>query len=291
MTLPELTVDVVANVLNSEDSYPVLFCYAAKWLGYKTKASAKRTLIDNFAEGFDFVTERESRPSGGRPMEIIKLTIDCFKQFCMMAGTEKGFEVRRYFIECETKLKAMEKGSATANPLPAKPEPSVLVCPLSSPAGDNAKLIELAHRYQFGGGESGKARCREWIRSVGIGDDEWVQYSSPRDVRLPRQLLPRLDEEIKKLRCPELATIAEPIFIEVPPDDPVIQLYQAVAQASDVLSKVAYLRRIEQTESLAIDLANEVLDRLIHAGAMFCGNADDYHWTVGNVLDDQLSNV
>ena len=44
-------------------------------------------------------------PEGGRPSEFIKLTIDCFKSFGMMAGTEKGKEIRRYFLMCERQLK------------------------------------------------------------------------------------------------------------------------------------------------------------------------------------------
>ncbi len=34
------------------------------------------------------------------------LTVDCFKAFCMMAGTEMGRQVRAYFIECERALKS-----------------------------------------------------------------------------------------------------------------------------------------------------------------------------------------
>jgi P63C domain len=37
--------------------------------------------------------------------ENIKLTSDCFKSFCLMAGTAKGKEVRRYFLNCEAELK------------------------------------------------------------------------------------------------------------------------------------------------------------------------------------------
>lgn len=41
----------------------------------------------------------------GRPSESIKLTPDCFKQLAMMAGTERGKKVRRYFLNCEAELK------------------------------------------------------------------------------------------------------------------------------------------------------------------------------------------
>jgi phage anti-repressor protein len=34
----------------------------------------------------------------GRSSDSIYLTIDAFKQFCLMAETEKGREIRQYFI-------------------------------------------------------------------------------------------------------------------------------------------------------------------------------------------------
>jgi phage anti-repressor protein len=40
------------------------------------------------------------------------LTLDCAKELCMVEGNEKGKEARRYFIECEKKLK-----EATIKPL------------------------------------------------------------------------------------------------------------------------------------------------------------------------------
>lgn len=38
---------------------------------------------------------------GGSGMEDIRLNIDCFKSLGMMANTQKGKEVRRYFLECK----------------------------------------------------------------------------------------------------------------------------------------------------------------------------------------------
>jgi len=57
-----------------------------------------------FVEGVDFqvLISQELRPQGGfSNREDIRLTCDCFKQWGMMAGTEKGKQIRLYFIECE----------------------------------------------------------------------------------------------------------------------------------------------------------------------------------------------
>jgi anti-repressor protein len=64
-------------------------------------------LEGSFDKGFDFCCEFSKNGQRGRPLEKIFLTIDCFKQFCMMAGTQKGKEVRRYFINCESELKKL----------------------------------------------------------------------------------------------------------------------------------------------------------------------------------------
>lgn len=43
-------------------------------------------------------------PQGGRPSKEYALSLDAAKHVAMMAGTDKGFEVRDYFIKCEKKL-------------------------------------------------------------------------------------------------------------------------------------------------------------------------------------------
>ena len=94
-------------LVQSIDEFPVNFDDAWQWIGWTRKATAKNTLINNFAEGMDFYRPDCKSPSGGRPKERIMLTVDCFKSLGMMAGTKKGQEIRRYFLECERQVKTV----------------------------------------------------------------------------------------------------------------------------------------------------------------------------------------
>jgi anti-repressor protein len=188
---PELTPALVGEMIHSSEQFPVPFGYAVKWLGYTRRDNAKRSLVSNFIADLDYTIATVPVTGRGRPSEEISLTVDCFKAMGMMAGTEKGREVRRYFLECERDLKAVQQGQSEA-PVVAEVDQ-----PLPAIADGNASLEELAVRYAFGRGRWAKQQCRDWIRAQGVGDDEWVQYSSPGDVRLPRHHLAKLDEQME----------------------------------------------------------------------------------------------
>lgn len=56
--------------------------------------------------GREFAKDGENqRPTGGRPRRECYLTLEAAKHIAMLAGTEKGFDVREYFIECERRAK------------------------------------------------------------------------------------------------------------------------------------------------------------------------------------------
>jgi len=62
-----------------------------------------RMLDYGFIEGEDFISIL-GESTGGRPSVDYALSIDCAKEISMLQRTDKGKEVRRYFIECEKKL-------------------------------------------------------------------------------------------------------------------------------------------------------------------------------------------
>lgn len=69
---------------------------------------AKKNIIDNeYADnGCDFITRHNGEYSGrGQKATDYVLALDFAKELCMMSKCEKGKIIRKYFIECEKKLK------------------------------------------------------------------------------------------------------------------------------------------------------------------------------------------
>ncbi|MBE7411364.1 MAG: hypothetical protein L6Q54_11440 [Leptospiraceae bacterium] len=101
------------SIIQSEDKYPVDFDKAWKWAGYSRKDSAKRTLIKSFISTNDFTIhiKEDSSKKYGKKKETIYLTKDCFKEFCMLAETEKGREVRQYFLKVEKEFYRLKEFS------------------------------------------------------------------------------------------------------------------------------------------------------------------------------------
>lgn len=74
--------------------------------------------IDKYdlVENVDYVVFHNSMKNleGGRPQVEYALTVDAAKELSMVEGNEKGKQARRYFIECERKLK--ESGNEALSP-------------------------------------------------------------------------------------------------------------------------------------------------------------------------------
>lgn len=80
---------------------------------YDKKGNAKIKLFKHFKEQTDYqvqsnsfeISEKPNR-TGGRPSEIIMLTIDCFKGMCMLSQNDAGCKVREYYLDLEQVSKA-----------------------------------------------------------------------------------------------------------------------------------------------------------------------------------------
>ena len=100
---------IAQTLFDSSEKFPVNFDDAWKWCGYSNKANALRSFLGN---GFDpdvdfFIINDEEIKVHGLVNSYV-LTVDCFKHFAMMAKTEAGKQVRRYFLDCEKALKQLQ---------------------------------------------------------------------------------------------------------------------------------------------------------------------------------------
>ncbi|MFN6470043.1 MAG: hypothetical protein RMY36_010240 [Nostoc sp. SerVER01] len=89
----------------SSEQFPINIDDAWRWLGYKNKRNCVDTLKDGFIINLDFLIGK-SKSTGGRPSEVLLLSIECFKMLGMLAGTEQGKIICKYFLECERIAKA-----------------------------------------------------------------------------------------------------------------------------------------------------------------------------------------
>ncbi len=111
MSTLTFSLELAQDLLQSTNSFPIDLEDGGAWLGYSRKDAAKRGFDRcGFIEGVDYQIHMsvELRPQGGfSNCEQIKLSCECLKQWGMMAGTEKGREVRMYFLECEKVAKSL----------------------------------------------------------------------------------------------------------------------------------------------------------------------------------------
>ena len=81
-----------------------------QWLEFTQKIAAKRLLEKHFTIDKDYKillchqTKQEKGQHGGHNKDIIMLSIQTFKMFCIKAGTKKANEIHEYFVKLETLL-------------------------------------------------------------------------------------------------------------------------------------------------------------------------------------------
>lgn len=92
------------------DRFPVPFDAAWQIAGYSNKGNGRRKLVKELVEEEDFAFINSDKwTQDGRSSDLIMLTCDGFKHFCLLAKTEQGRQIRKYFIEAEKKWKLVEQ--------------------------------------------------------------------------------------------------------------------------------------------------------------------------------------
>lgn len=87
------------------DDYPINLENVFKMIGFANKGNAMKTIKSNFTKDEDykialFHTEKRKN-EGGFNKEDVMLNVDTFKNLCMLAKTDKGKEIRKYYVKLE----------------------------------------------------------------------------------------------------------------------------------------------------------------------------------------------
>ena len=86
------------------NEYPINLENVYKILGFATKGNAKRVLENNFVVDEDYkilLIRKDNQVHGGHNIEDVMLNIDTFKNLCMLIKTNKGKEIRKYYVKLE----------------------------------------------------------------------------------------------------------------------------------------------------------------------------------------------
>jgi phage anti-repressor protein len=87
------------------NDYPINLENVYKMLGFANKGNAMKTIKSNFIKDEDYkvtLFHTEKRKSeGGYNKEKVMLNVDTFKNLCMIAKTDKGKEIRKYYVKLE----------------------------------------------------------------------------------------------------------------------------------------------------------------------------------------------
>jgi len=101
--------------------------------------------LKQFVEDEDFVilTKSGVNSGRGRPAIDYAVTVDTAKNIAMMEQTERGKEVRLYFIECEKALRGREMAIPAAPATLTHPEVLRLAADAIEKTEDQARLLEV----------------------------------------------------------------------------------------------------------------------------------------------------
>jgi phage anti-repressor protein len=93
------------HVCNGDDKFVVDGCAAQEWLGYSSKDNFKAFYTSHLTKGDDYEVLLQAKH---HPTEDVRFTVDAVKRLGMLAQTEKGWNVREYYLQLEKLVSAWQ---------------------------------------------------------------------------------------------------------------------------------------------------------------------------------------
>lgn len=85
--------------------FPINLEHVYKMIGFANKGNAMKTIKRNFIDGEDYKTSffrsENRKKDGGKDNKNVMLNTDTFKHLCMLAKTENGKKIRKYYVKLE----------------------------------------------------------------------------------------------------------------------------------------------------------------------------------------------
>ncbi|NRO84133.1 phage antirepressor KilAC domain-containing protein [Lactobacillus helveticus] len=149
--------------------------------------------FEGFEEGQDFTsvsTDTVVNNGARKPIQDCLLTIDMAKELCMMSKTEKGKEVRKYFIQVEKnwnspdmimqralsiskqRIEALQNENAAM-------KPKALFADAVATSKSDILIGQLAKILRQNGYETGQNRLFKWLREHHYLCSKGVRYNQP----------------------------------------------------------------------------------------------------------------
>ena len=154
-----------------------------KGLGVRTRFSQWTVQnFKHFREGFDFssvvTTTQQNQYGGIKELQDYALSVEMAKHIAMMSGTDKGYEIRDYFIQVEKAWNSpemvMKRALEIANDKikqleleKQKNKPKVLFADSVATSHTTILIAELAKILRGNGIDIGANRLFQWLRAKG----------------------------------------------------------------------------------------------------------------------------
>ena len=159
-----------------------------EWLGFQAKYNAKRLLEKFFTLDKDYKlllrnsAEQKDETRGGHNRELIMLTIDTFKKFCLKAGTKKADDIHDYYLKLEKTLHEVLEEESSELKLQLEQKTTALAAQVLTSEKEKERLKEKTILEHF----PKKTQCVYYglIDDLGANQEKLIKFGNSNDLRL-----------------------------------------------------------------------------------------------------------